>query len=195
MRTWDAVTGKPGAKIPVADIPPGAGDAKQKIAWPSPNGKYMVAARGALTPVLHQEVPFRVFATDKTGKTLVDAKWVGGTVHFTADSSRLLVAEHSGRFRWFSLAEESEPQGWDYPPAAAGQTHTVTAITASGRVIGYNGPARSRTETGPCLVDGKTGDVLHRFGKGVRRALARRTVGRRSRRGGAEGNGGTGCDH
>jgi len=166
MWTWDVKTGKRGEKFSVPSIPSGSGDARQKVAWVSPNGKYIAVARGAMAPTIHPEVPFRVFATDKSGKTLVDTTWTGGSVHFTGDSSRMLVAEYNGRFRWFSLAEKADPQEWKYPPRPDKRLHIVTSITSGGHVIGYTGTAQDQTEPAPCLIDGKTGDVLHRFGKG-----------------------------
>ncbi len=165
IRTWDVNSGKPGDRIPVPNIPPGKGVATLKLAWLSPNGQHVVVARGTGTLGAHDAVPFRVFTTDKSGKTAVEVDWVGGSVHFTADSKRLLVAECSGRCRWFDLAT-GEAEGWDYPPSAKDQTHMITSVTADGHLMGYNGPAFSESDKGPCLVNGKTGAVLHRFGAG-----------------------------
>ncbi len=162
FRTWDVKTGKTGEKIPVTPIPPGIGDAKLKRAWLSPNGRFHVVARAAPTPGAHAAVPFGIFETDKK---VAGVTWVGGSVHFTADSTRVLVAEYSGGFSWITLPS-GESEGWIYPTPANGRTHAVTDVSADGLAIGYNGPARSATDTGPCLVDGKSGDVLHRFGKG-----------------------------
>lgn len=165
VRTWDVKNGRIGLKIPVATIPPGAGDAKQKLAWLSPNGRSLVVARGTLAPASHPEVPFRVFTTDKTGTQVVGDTWTGGSVHFTADSKRVLVAQYAGRFRWFDL-DTGKSTTLEYPPPADGQFHAVTDISADGKVLGYNGPELSETGSGPCLLDGTVGTVLHRFGKG-----------------------------
>lgn len=168
MWTWDVKTGKRGEKflIPSLSIPSGAGDAKQKVAWVSPNGRYLAVALHAPGQKVHPEVPFRIYTADKAAKPIVETTWTGGTVHFTTDSTRMLVAEYNGRFRWFTLAEKADPQEWKYPPRPDKRLHIVTSITSGGHVIGYTGTAMDQTEAAPCLVDGKTGDILHRFGKG-----------------------------
>jgi hypothetical protein len=164
IRTWGVKDGAREKKIPLPAFPPVTGVAKHKLAWPSPNRQSVAVTRGALATAPHPAVAFRVFPTNDTAKAVVDVTWEGGSVHFTADSSRLLVAEYSGRFRWFAYANEPETE-WTYPPPPAGRAHKVTDISSKGQVIGYNGPARSAGDAEPYLLDGK-GEILHRFGEG-----------------------------
>jgi hypothetical protein len=166
--SWELKTGKIGEKYPVPQIAPGTGKAIHTCVHLSPDGRYLVIARCSLSGGESPSVPFCVL-DNKSGKTVLSEKmlltteWTGGSTHFTTTSSRLLVAETNGRFRWFKRPY-GEPDGeWDYGPPAKGRSHTVTTISGDGRVIGYNGPAKSPTESGPCLVDGKTGEVIHRF--------------------------------
>jgi hypothetical protein len=166
--TWELKTGKTGEKYPVPPIAPGTGKATHTYVQLSPDGRYTVIARYGAPEGEYATVPFCVF-DNKSLKTITNEKmiimneWTGGSTHFTATSSRLLVAERNGRFRWFKRPD-GEPDGeWDYGPPVKGRSHAVTAISRDGRVIGYNGPAKSQTESGPCLLDGKTGDVIHRF--------------------------------
>ncbi len=164
VRTWDVMSGKPAEKHAVPNVPDGAGEAKHKLAWLAPNGKYIAVARGASKPGTHPAVPFRVFATDKGGKAVLDdLSWTGGTVHFIENPARVLVAEYAGRFRWFDLAGDLNPPGRkNFTPPPEGQNHVVTDVSANGEVIGYNGPAHG-SSAAPHLLDGK-GNVLLRFG-------------------------------
>jgi hypothetical protein len=165
--SWELKTGKTGEKYTVPKIVPGTGKAIHTCTNLSPDGRYLVVARCGVSGSESPNVPLVVFETSKSGKTLLTTDWTGGSTHY-ATSSRLLVAEMNGRFRWFKLPS-GEPDGeWNCGPPAEGRSHTVTAVSRNGRVIGYNGPVKSQTESGPCLLDGKTGDVIHRFDNAYR---------------------------
>ena len=160
--TWEVRTWRATEKIRVPAIPAGNG-AKLTTARPSPDGRFLLVARATSTPDASAPVPLRVFDT-KSEKAVVATDWTCGSVYFTADSLRVLVAERSGKFGWYQLLSGERDGEWDFGPPPTGRAHVVTSVTATGRVIGYNGPAKSDTESGPCFVDGKSGNVLHRFG-------------------------------
>ncbi|QJW93271.1 BUD32 family EKC/KEOPS complex subunit [Frigoriglobus tundricola] len=163
LPTWEVKTWKTTEKIRVPAIPAGSGTAKHAMARPSPDGRFLLVARTASAPGVSPPVPLRVFDT-RSEKAVVETDWTCGSAHYTADSLRVLVAEHGGKFRWFQLPA-GEPDGdWNYGPPPAGRAHAVTSVNANGRVIGYNGPAKFDADSGPCFIDGKSGTVLHRFG-------------------------------
>lgn len=163
--TWDVKTGKLGEKYPVPQIAAGAGKATLKLMHLSPDGKYLVVARSGSTTAEYPAVPFVIVDT-KTGKPLLEIEWNCGSTHFTADSSRVLVAEFNGRFRWYKLPSGELEENWEFAAPTGDNFHTVTDLSADGRVLGYVGPGRKGAEKGPCVVSGQTGDVIHRFGEG-----------------------------
>src|SRR6185312_3771220 len=98
ISVWNLKDSKPADPIPVPDIPPGPDRTNHRFVRASPDGKFLAVARYG-TP--KAAAPLRVFDR-KTGKAVVSADWTGGTVYFTADASRVLVAE-ADRCRWFKL--------------------------------------------------------------------------------------------
>jgi hypothetical protein len=50
----------------------------------------------------------------KTGKTLLKFDWKLGSIHFAADSSRVLIVEQSGIGRWFKLPSGELDNEWKY---------------------------------------------------------------------------------
>jgi hypothetical protein len=165
VRVWDAKTGKEEAAIDIPAIPPGSGNAKALRAVLSPNGKYLAVGRAGVAVADNPDVPLRVFDA-AANKELVTTTWKGGSMHFTADSSRLLVAEWSGKCRWFKLPSGAPDGGWDFGPPPPGQRHLVYGISADGSAVAYKGPAGLKSnESWPGLVDGKTGEVTRRFSK------------------------------
>jgi hypothetical protein len=165
IQLWDATAGKPSGLIDVPDVPPGAGQAKTLRAALSPDGKYLAVGRAGVAVADNPEVPFRVFDT-ATNKELITVTWKGGSMHFTADSSRLLVAEWAGRVRWFKLPSGEPDGGWDFGSPPSGHRHLVYGMSADGMVIAYKGPAGLKGgESRPGVVDGKSGEVMRRFTK------------------------------
>src|SRR5207237_8087995 len=113
---WDTKTGRRvEGKLSVANAP------TAKSVYLSPNGRFLVVSQSALpTP--------RLVVTDTTtSKTILDATWTGGAVHFTADSARVLVAEQSGRCRWFRLPSGEADGEWVLAKPEMGIAHEITS--------------------------------------------------------------------
>jgi hypothetical protein len=167
---WEVLTGKRVAAVPVPEFPrPPAGAVTVGgfgHAVMSPDGRYLVAAG----PSWYQDmtravrVPGPTMVVDGTAnKTVLNTGSNDATFHFTADSSRLLIAEWTGRFRWFKLPSGQLDGEWQMPPAADAQRGSrAIAVAASGSVILYSGPTPDQPE-GVWTLDGRTGKVLHRF--------------------------------
>ena len=163
IRLWNASTGKTVGTIAVREIPPGAGNARFARVFLSPNGKFLVVARSGIPVSDNPEVPFQVFDA-ATNQLLFATTWRGGSAHFTRDSDRLLVAEWSGRFRWFKLPTGENAGGWDLGPAPPGRRHVVYGLSADGSTIAYNGPAGTKDGSSvPAVLDGKSGGLTRRF--------------------------------
>ena len=162
IQVWDAAEGKLLETIPVPDLPPGAGRAKRLRAALSPDGRYLAVGRCGEPSADNPEVPFRVFEV-ATNRQVLATTWKGGSVHFTADSKRVLVAEWSGRVRWFDTGSGSAAGGWDFGPAQAGRFHHVYGVSPDGSAVAYRGPAGSKSgESGPAVVNAK-GEVVRRL--------------------------------
>jgi hypothetical protein len=163
IRFWNTKTGKPEGELAIPELPqaqpPAANQLHLRV---SPDGKYLVAARAG---VAQKPVPcaFRLIDTE-TGTAILSFDWTGGTAHFTADSSRVLVAEYGGRFRWFKLPTGEVEGGWEFSdPDGFGAPHEIHGVSADGSVIAYLGPRKSRRDQAFYTLDGKTGDALRRF--------------------------------
>src|SRR5262249_58594022 len=89
--------------------------------------------------------------------------WRGGSAHFTADSSRLLVASFSGQFHWFDLPDRKSETAWGYGPQGGGIQHQVGGISGDGRVIGYLGRGRQGAplDVQHRLLDSTGADIRH----------------------------------
>src|SRR5262249_58416736 len=135
-------------------VPLGPDRRNPRTVWMSPDGKFMAVARLA-TP--EAPAPLRVLEV-ATQKAVVSMDWTGGTVHFTADSSRVLVAEAGGKCRWFKLPS-GEPDGeWELPKPEGGRPPRVTDIAADGRLVAYAGPGVGREKAAFAVAGGKTGE-------------------------------------
>ena len=157
IRHWDASTGKNVGDLTVPEIPPGAGQARFVRVYPSPNGKFLAVARGGIPASDNPEVPFQVYEAS-TSRLLFSTTWKGGSAHFTGDSARLLVAEWSGRFRWFKLPSGESDGGWDLGTPPQGRRHVVHGLSANGSILAYNGPAGSKDGSSmPGVLDGRVG--------------------------------------
>ena len=93
IHLWDLRSGKQlTRKITVPDVP-------TKLADPPPvqvalahNGKYLAVGRGSERRGVVPDSPLRVIDTaSRPAKTLLSTDWAGGSIHFTADLSRVLV--------------------------------------------------------------------------------------------------------
>ena len=170
IQVWDLKTGKPAAgqsSIPIPDIgghpavAAGSTFSPYKTVKLSPSGRYVVVAWNASfhRPGMDPDLPLRVFDTI-TGKPVLPLDWRCGSVHFTADSSRLLVAELGGRFRWYTFPLGQLDGEWQYDPPPLGKTHAITDISANGEFLAYAGPGKKGVTPGLAVVSGKTGDVI-----------------------------------
>lgn len=83
---------------------------------------------------------------------------------FTADSSRVLVAEWAGRCRWFKLPSGEPAGGFNLGPPPAGRKHNFYGVTADGAAVAYNGPFEQKDGTpAPGVLDGATGKWTQTF--------------------------------
>jgi formylglycine-generating enzyme required for sulfatase activity len=140
FEVWDPKTGKVSERLTVPSIPAGPPEAAGVKAVLSPNQKYVAIGRTSGIPAQnHPEVPFRVFDA-ATRKAIVTTDWHGGAIHFTADSSRVLVSEWNGKARWFKLPSGEEDGGWDFSQLKAGWASIAHCISADGKYVGYTGP-------------------------------------------------------
>src|SRR5262249_33946464 len=138
VRIWDAKTGQPVSKIQVPLIPTGTSPAGDLMVSLSPNARYLGVARNGPPSGVNPEGSFQLF--DLVGRRNMHAHlWRGGSAHFTADSSRLLVASFSGQFHWFDLPDRRSETAWGFGPQGGGIQHQVGGISGDGRVIGYLG--------------------------------------------------------
>lgn len=162
ITVWNLQTGKGGDAIPVPAIPPGPDRTNARQVFLSPNAKLLAVGRTAKTGA---PAPFRVIDL-ASGEVRVSFDWTGGVVHFTPDSSRVLVSEASGRCRWFKLPSGEEDGGWNLPQRVAnGAIPTITSISDDGRVVGYYGPPIGGDGASLAILDGKTGEVKKAFGR------------------------------
>ena len=146
-KTWSYV-----ATIPVG----GSGMETRSI---SPNGQYVAVGQSS-SP---EPAPFKLKRV-ADGKILLEFNWVRGRIHFTGDSSRVLVAEGNGRCRWFKLPS-GEPDGdWQIRkvdgrgPSGFG----LFTIASDGSVCLYDGRLADR-DGEYHLLDGRTGHVIRSF--------------------------------
>jgi hypothetical protein len=163
VRLWDAKTGKADGEIAFPELPdvkPPEGNYMHVQL--SPDGKFLAVARAGAS---HKPVPcpFRLINLS-TGKAVMSFDWTGGSVHFTADSSRVLLAEYGGMFRWFKVPTGEADGGWEFTePDGTGIYHRVHGVSADGGVIAYSGPRNTRRDFSLAMLNGKTGEVLRRF--------------------------------
>lgn len=161
MTVWNLKASKAGEAIRVPVIPPGPDRTNARLVFLSPDAKLMAVGRTARPDA---PAPFRVIDL-ATGKELVSFDWTGGVVHFTPDSSRVLVSETSGRCRWFKLPSGEADGGWELPKRVGiGLLPSISSISNDGRVLGYYGPPNGDAAA-VAILDGKTGNVLRAFGR------------------------------
>jgi hypothetical protein len=128
----------------------------------SPNGRYLaVSAPGAGPNRESPETQLRIL--DATNQAVVAVNWRPGAVLFTADSSRALVAEDTGAFRWYDLANGGVGgDGWSWGLKSNGFGTQDIAASADGSAVLYYG-APPEKERAYHLLDGKTGKVRYSF--------------------------------
>ncbi|QJW94501.1 protein kinase family protein [Frigoriglobus tundricola] len=156
---WNDQTGERRQKLDLPAVPQDDTGCSPQVSL-SRNARYAavgwVRTQYASRPV--SDLALRVFDLT-TRNTVVSLDWTGGHVHFTADASRVLVAEFYGRCRWFKLPS-GEPDGEWSLDAAAGPGHSITGTSANGSVLAHVGSLKRNGGLGTATVDGKTGAVL-----------------------------------
>jgi WD40 repeat protein len=164
IERWDEATGQRLGKLVVPQVPaPARGG--QPILNVSPDARYVAAGWTRTDGRVEADLEVRVFDTVAV-KTVVKRDWTGGRIHFTANSSRVLIAEAGGRCRWFKLPGGEADGEWDFG-AAGPRRHEVTCASDDGSVLGYVGPLGEKDGLVAATLDGRTGAVVHRFGRGA----------------------------
>lgn len=165
IEIWDAKNGKLIERVTVPSIPPGPANAVGQFVALSRNKKYVASGRAGPPNLDYPDLPFKIVES-ATRKVLVPEPWRGGLVHFTADGSRVLIAEWIGRCRWFRLPSgEQEDDGWDFSSPFDERIHDVHAISADGSSVAYRGPGIKKSGSQLGILEGKTGRVIRSFTK------------------------------
>jgi hypothetical protein len=162
---FDEGTGAGRGVLAVPDVSPPVGDAGYPVVRVSRNARY--AASGWSRPSVKEksDLALRVFDLERN-KTILSRDWTGGSCHFTADSSRVLVAENNGRCRWYKLPSGEAEGGWDLGFPTVG-FHDVMGASDDGSILTYIGPfGRKEGQDGLVVatLDGKTGALVCRLG-------------------------------
>jgi hypothetical protein len=142
-------------KLP--DLPPAAGGNSVDVRLSADCRFFAAGRRGHDRPA---PLPLRVVER-ATGKEVLATDWAAGSVHFTADGSRVLVADAGGRCRWFKLPA-CEPDG-AFDLAKGNHAPEVTAMSVDGKFLGVNDPAEAGATS--AVLDGATGRVVRAFGR------------------------------
>ncbi len=124
----------------------------------SPDARYMAVGDSSN---LDPPQPFRLRHMD--GKKILDLDLVRGSVYFTADSSRILVAEWSGLCRWFKLPSGEADGEFKIPsvdgPGASVSERRVYACSSDGSLVLYEGGLPNVAGTNH-ILEGRSGRVL-----------------------------------
>ncbi len=150
------------APIPLPDLPDFRGADTATYVRLSADRRYLAAGRRHLAAG-GGVLPVRVLDR-ATEKVVVSTEWGGGTIHFTADGTRVLLADHSGRGRWFKLPTGEPGGAFDLPRGAGGRTPEVTDLSADGRLLGYTGPVIGPDRAPVAVADATTGQPVRTFG-------------------------------
>jgi hypothetical protein len=131
------------------------------IALASPDGRYLSGGTRNTEPV-----PFKVQRIED-GKFIVDVKWAHGTnILYTADSSRVLVVERSGRVRWYKLPSGELDREWTINVKKEKPKFVsplgLFAGSSDGSVFLFDGALADRAGEFH-LIDGRTGRAIRSF--------------------------------
>ncbi len=160
---WDAKTGQLSSRLTVPSINAGPANANELYVALARNKKYVAVARTGNPGSGHPDLPLKV-VEGATRKVLVPIDWHGGSVHFTKDSSRVLIAEWTGRSRWFKLPSGEQDGGWDFSPPPDGRIQTVHDISADGALVAFTGFGTTKKGvTFLAILDGKNGKIVRPF--------------------------------
>jgi len=153
---WDPLA-KLTANRPYPRFPAGAPDLAV-----SPDGRYFATCPRPQNAEVGAPAPLTVTDT-QTPRPVVNTVVPAGRAYFTADSARALVADDTGRFRWYALpGGRADGDGWGFDLAPNGFNSRGVAVSPGGRWVLFEAdlPGRGRTHH---LLDGKTGAVVHSF--------------------------------
>jgi hypothetical protein len=157
---WDTTAGKTLSPI---DAKPALGmDRGGKAAKVSPNGRYLVA-----TSAGGNNRPGSLAIYDTTTKKVTfSAPTRALESHFTADSTRLLVPEVSGRFRWYKLPAGDADGEFTLPLTENTSAPRGTLLSDDG---GKAVVFADLNDMGPGvhLIDTKTGQLIASHTRGV----------------------------
>ncbi len=147
VAVWDVSTGIVTRKFPIPDPKP---DMRPEMALLSPDEKFLVVG---------DRSSFHVYEAS-SGKVIISNAWANESAHFTADSSRILVSQTNGKLRWYKLPS-GQPDG---EFQLAGENTGVLGISGDGQMILFHGGSTANTlDSGLFLIDGRSGQRLHRF--------------------------------
>jgi hypothetical protein len=168
---WNTKTGKTATGFRVPQLPPNEAVSGFPVSiWISPNGRYLAMGQSGTPAGDNVTLPFRVFDGQDNGRSIFPHPWKGGSVHFTADSSRVLIASFDGKFRWCDLPDRRREIAITLASRGDDSPHVVGGISGDGRVIGYVGIGHTargvrggQPDPMPRLLDGSNGADLLRF--------------------------------
>ena len=125
----------------------------------SPDGRYVACGAdgtcAAREKTIRSTGPFRMTDT-VSGKPVLATEWLGGSVFFTTSPSRVLLAEHGGRFPVVQ-APLGQPDGERaLAGSRPGSPNRTLAMSADGGVILYSGRTPDQGQ-GTYALDGRTG--------------------------------------
>ena len=107
-----------------------------------------------------KEAPFKL--KDVTAdKVILEFDLIRAQAFFTADSTRVLVAERSGKCRWFKLPSGDPDGEWTYPKQGTAGAGPL-AISADGAVLFHEGRLVDHKEMYHVL-EGRSGKVIRSF--------------------------------
>ena len=151
---WDTAAGKP-TSCPF----PQAGGRHPYLSV-APNGRYALV--GAASDPGRGEVPETPFLVVDVinKKELFSKTWRTGTALFTADSSRVLVVDDTGSFRWFKLPRGEADESWSLDLKSNGFNARNVSVSGDGSLVLYEGPVPGKELTYH-LLNGKTGEIVH----------------------------------
>jgi WD40 repeat protein len=167
VHVWDAATDN-ASVIKVPPVPEVGGMRTRMTVKVSPNGRFVAASRtssgiepGPAGRAKPETVPLQI--TDVTsGQPVVALDWLSGSVHFTADSARVLVVDATARFRWFKLPSGQPDGEWSYDKEPSYFASDVQGISARGDTLVYHGAPPGKLDS-YYLLDGRTGKVIKSF--------------------------------
>jgi hypothetical protein len=110
-----------------------------------------------------------------TGMVLLKFDWKLGWIHFTADSSRVLIVEHSGIGRWFKLPSGNPDGEWIHNPQNTGivPLRVEQASLVHGLLLCISEPRGGLGLRLPVILDANTGRTKVTLGKNRKVVRAR----------------------